>query len=303
MPRALWSGAVSFGLVTIPIEVHTAVRENRLKFHLLRRTDQSRIKYQKVAERDGRAVEWDDLVKGFEYTKGHFIVLTKEDFESAALQKDRTITIMDFVEGTQVDDRFFDKPYYLTPGKGGTRAYAVLRECIRDTGLIGIAKFVLRDRQHLAAIEVIGDGLVLSVLRFADELVDVSSLEFPPAKDVTRQELETARMLVNAFRTDWNPAQYTDEYRANLMRIIQSKQKGRKPRLEDPQDAGHAEVIDLMERLRSSLEGRRRAAPARGGSSRTRPARAEAAERSAPRRKKARPPGRSSGGRRAGKAA
>jgi DNA end-binding protein Ku len=256
MARALWSGAVSFGLVTIPIDVHTAVRETRFKFHLLRRTDKSRIKYQKVAERDGRPVDWDELVKGYEYSKGHFIVLTKEDFESAALQKDRTITILDFVPGPEIDDRFFEKPYYLTPGKGGSRAYAVLRECIRDTGLTGIAKFVLRDRQHLAAIEVIGDALVLSVLRFADELVAVSSLDFPPAKEISRQELETGRMLVNAFKTTWDPAQYTDEYRQNLLRIIEAKRRGRKAQLKDPQEAEHGEVIDLMERLRKSLQGR-----------------------------------------------
>lgn len=255
MAKSLWTGSLSFGLVSIPVEVHTAVRERGLRFHLLRKSDRSRIKYQKVAERDGEPVEWNDLVKGFEYEKGQFIVLTQEDFASAALQKDRTITILDFVEAQEIDDRFFDKPYYLTPGKGGGHAYAVLRECIRGTGLTGVAKFVLRDRQQLAAVEVIGDALVLSVLRFAEELVDVDTLTFPAAGDVRKPELETARLLVNAFKTSWNPAQYTDDYRRNLLEIIKAKQtKGRKAALRDPQDAGHAEVVDLMERLRRSLQ-------------------------------------------------
>jgi DNA end-binding protein Ku len=278
MARALWSGAVSFGLVTVPIEVHTAVRERGLKFHLLRRADQSRIKYQKIAERDGKPVDWDDLVKGYEYAKGNFIVLTPEDFASAALQKDRTITILDFVPGDEVDDRFFEKPYYLTPGKGGSHSYAVLRECIRDTGLIGIAKFVLRDRQHLAAIEVIGDALVLTVLRFADELVDISELEFPKA-DVRRQELETGRMLVNAFKSEWQPEKYTDEYKQNLLRIIEGRRKGSHPKLKDPQEAGHAEVIDLMERLRSSLESRGKATRATSARPRKTAARAKSTTR------------------------
>jgi DNA end-binding protein Ku len=284
MARALWSGALSFGLVTIPVEVHTAVRERALKFHLLRKSDRSRIKYQKIAERDGEPVEWDQLVKGFEYEKGSFIVLTPEDFASAALQKDRTITILDFVEGDEIDDRYFDKPYYLTPGKGGNHAYAVLRECIRGTNLIGVAKFVLRDRQHLAAVEVIGDALVLSVLRFADELVDVNTLSFPAAGDVRKPELETARLLVNAFKTSWKPEQYTDEYKRNLLEIIKAKQsKGKKAALRDPQDHGHAEVVDLMERLRKSLQGRGAAAGARK-SSRKAPARKRTASKGGKRR-------------------
>lgn len=267
MARALWTGALSFGLVTIPVQVHTAVRERGLKFHLLRKSDQSRIKYQKVAERDGEPVDWNQLVKGFEYEKGRFIVLTPEDFATAAVKKDRTITILDFVQGDEIDDRYFDKPYYLTPGKGGDHAYAVLRECIRDTGLIGVAKFVLRDRQQLAAVEVIGDALVLSVLRFAEELVDEDTLTFPKATAVRKPELETARLLVDAFRTSWNPEQYTDDYRRNLLEIIEARRKNkRKVSLEDPQDAGHAEVVDLMERLRRSLQ-------ARGGSAKAGPRR------------------------------
>src|SRR6185295_5573186 len=135
----------------------------------------------------------EDLVKGFEDEKGRFVVLTKEDFETAALEKSRTVDILDFVDADEIDDRFFDKPYYLTPGKGGERSYALLREAIRDSKRIGIAKFILREAQHLAAVEVIGEALTLSILRYADELVPTSEYEFPSAAGVRKQELDMAK--------------------------------------------------------------------------------------------------------------
>lgn len=176
MARALWSGSLSFGLVNIPIEIHTAVRDRGPRFRLLRKTDRSRIHFQRIAEKDGEVVEWEDIVKGYEFAKGQFVVLTPEDFEKAALKKDRVIDIQDFVEGDEIDDRYFDKPYYLMPGKGGDKAYALLREAIRESGRMGVAKFVLRSKQRLAAIEAIGDALVLSTMRFKDELVSLETM-------------------------------------------------------------------------------------------------------------------------------
>src|SRR6187455_3736681 len=155
MPRALWKGAISFGLVNIPIELHTAVRDNRPRFRMLHAEDKSPIKFQRVCAREGKPVAWEDLVKGYEYQKGRFVVLTKEDFQQAALEKSRTVDIRNFVKGEEIDDRFFETPYYLTPAKGGERAYALLREAIRESERIGVAKFILRDMQHLAAVEVI----------------------------------------------------------------------------------------------------------------------------------------------------
>src|SRR5919206_2978298 len=181
MARALWKGSISFGLVNIPIELHTAVRNHRPKFRMLHAKDKSPVKFQRVCQRDGTPVAWEDLVKGYEYAKGHFVVITKDDFRAAALEKTRTVDIVDFVKADEIDDRFFETPYYLTPVKGGERAYALLREAIRESGRIGIAKFILRDAQHLAALEVIGDALVLSVMRFSDELVDVAGFTFPAA--------------------------------------------------------------------------------------------------------------------------
>src|SRR5947209_5434129 len=172
MARALWKGSITFGLVNIPIELHTAVRDHRPHFRMLHAKDKSPVRFERVCLRDGRPVAWEDLVKGYEYEKGRFVVITKDDFRAAALEKTRTVDIVDFVEAQAIDDRFFETPYYLTPVKGGERAYALLREALRESGRVGIAKFILRDAQHLAAIESIGDALVLSIMRFADELVD-----------------------------------------------------------------------------------------------------------------------------------
>src|SRR5204863_3318381 len=184
MARALWKGSIAFGLVNIPVELHTAVRDSRPRFRMLHAKDRSPVKFERVCAREGKPVAWEDLVKGYEYEKGRFVVLTKEDFQSAALEKTRTVDIVDFVKADEIDDRFFETPYYLTPVKGGERAYALLREAIRETGRIGISKFILRDAQHLAAVEVIEDALVLSVMRFDDELVDETQFDFPAAKEI-----------------------------------------------------------------------------------------------------------------------
>lgn len=254
MARAIWKGAISFGLVNIPIELHTAVRDTRPHFRMLHAKDKSPVRFERVCIRDGHPVAWEDLVKGFEYAKGRFVVLSKEDFRAAAVEKTRTIDIIDFVRSEDIDDRFFETPYYLTPSTGGDRAYALLREAIRESGRVGVAKFILRDTQHLAAVEVIDDALVLSIMRFADELVDQSQLKFPPSKDIRKAELDMAKSLVNSLASDWDPSKYTDEYRANLMRIIEGKTKGKEVTLESPEEPRQAEVVDLMERLRRSLE-------------------------------------------------
>ncbi len=252
MPKAIWKGSLSFGLVNIPIELHTAVRQHRPKFRLLHAKDLSPVKFERVCVKDGHAVAWEDLVKGYEYSKGRFVVLTKDDFRAAALEKTRTVDILDFVEASAIDDRFFETPYYLTPAKGGEHAYALLREAIRASGRIGIATFILRDAQHLAAVEAIEQALVLSVMRFDDELVDASTFTFPKA-DVRKPELEMAKALVNSLAADWHPKKYTDQYLDNLMKIIKGKMKGKAVRLPAAEAPRQAHVVDLMERLRASL--------------------------------------------------
>jgi DNA end-binding protein Ku len=254
MARPLWKGSISFGLVNIPIELHTAVRDHRPKFRMLHATDKSPVKYERVCIKDGHAVAWEDLVKGYEYEKGHFVILTKDDFKAAAVEKTRTIDILDFVDADAIDDRFFETPYYLVPSKGGERAYALLREAIRESGRIGIAKFILRDAQHLAAIEVIDQAIVLSVMRFADELADPKPLGFPSSEGIRKAELDMAKALVNSLAAEWDPEKYSDQYLENLMRIIKGKAKGKTVRLQAEETPRTGEVVDLMERLRRSLD-------------------------------------------------
>ena len=253
MPRAIWTGSLSFGLVNIPIEVHTAVRDHRPHFRMLHAKDRSPINFERICQKDGKSVAWGDIVKGYEYEKGHFVVLAKEDFAAAALEKTRRIDVLDFVEADAIDDRYFDKPYYLTAKKGGEVAYALLREAMNESGRIGIAKFIMRETQHLAAVEGIGDALVLSTLRFADALVDTSSLSFPSGKNLKKTELNLAKTLVENLAAEWDPDKYTDDYQENLMRVIKAKMKGKEAKLVTDERPRDSNVIDLMERLRASL--------------------------------------------------
>src|SRR5512146_2054178 len=250
MPRALWKGALSFGLVSIPIELHTAVRDTRPRFRMLHAEDRSPVRFERVCQREGQPVAWQDLVKGYEYEKGRFVVLAKEDFQAAALEKSKTIDILDFVQKGEVDDRFFETSYYLLPARGGERAYALLREAMREADRIGVAKMILREDQHLAAVLVHDQALVLTMMRFADEVVDVSEFDLPGSAQVRGKELEMAKTLVGSLADEWKPDRYRDEYRDNLMRIIEAKIKGREARLEAPSEARSADVVDLMERLR-----------------------------------------------------
>src|SRR4051812_15210602 len=174
MARPLWKGTLGFGLVSIPVELHTAVRDTGPHFHFLREKDLSPIHYQKIAAKDDKPVDKDEIVKGYEYAKGRYVVLTKEDFAQAAVKRDSVIQLLDFVPAEDVDDRYFDTPYYLLPAKGGERAYVLLREALKESGKVGIAKLVMRDKPHLAAVETIKDALVLSTMRFREELVPTS---------------------------------------------------------------------------------------------------------------------------------
>ena len=254
MTRSMWKGSLAFGLVNIPIELYSATRDHRPKFRLLHAKDEAPVKYERVCQSEGKPVAWEDLVKGYEYQKGHFVVLTKDDFKTAALEKTKTVDILDFVDPEEVDERYFETPYYLLPSKGAERAYALLREAIRESGKIGIAKMILRDAQHLAAVESIGDAIVLTMMRFADELADLTEFRFPKADGIRQPEMKMALQLIASLASKWDPAKYTDEYKENLMRVIQAKLKGRKPHLQERETPQSADVVDLMARLRASLE-------------------------------------------------
>ena len=256
MARAMWKGAIAFGLVNIQIELYSAVRDHRPKFRLLHAKDESPVSYERVCQSEGKPVGWDDLVKGYEYEKGQFVVLSKDDFKTAALEKTKTIDILDFVDPGEIDERYFETPYYLQPGKGADRAYALLRDAIAKSGKVGIAKIILRDAQHLAAVETIKDALVLTMMRFADELADLSEFRFPAAEGVRPGEINMALQLIESLSASWEPEKYTDEYRENLMRLIHAKLKGKAPKLQERGTPQQADVVDLMARLRASLEAK-----------------------------------------------
>lgn len=252
---SIWKGSLSFGLVSIPVELKTAVRAEHVSFRLLHKKDLTPVKYERYTAKGEGPLAWSDIVKGYEIEKGHYVVLTDEDFRAAALGKSSSIDILDFVEQDAIDPRYFETPYYLVPSKGGDKPYALLREAIRTTGVVGIGKIVMRNTQHLVAIKVIDDALVLEIMRFATELVDEDDYKFPSASEVRPQELKMAEQLVHNLASDFEPEKYTDEYRANLMRIIKAKSHGKKlPAAGTSKSAAKDDkVVDLMARLRESL--------------------------------------------------
>jgi DNA end-binding protein Ku len=269
MPRSIWKGAITFGLVNIPIELHTAVRssESGVSFRLLHAKDHATIKYNKVCSKEEKVVPNDEIVKGFEYAKGKFVIMEDEDFRAAAIESSKTIEIQDFVKSEEIDPRFFESPYYMLPQKGGEKAYALLREAIRKTGMVGIGSVTMRSNaMHFVGIKVIEDALVMEILRYADELVDTSSFTFPTAENVRPAELQMAEQLVNTLAGDFKPENYSNVYKNNLMRIIEAKMKGKKIEVEEPAEPEATNVIDLMARLQESLaQGKKKkgkAAPA-----------------------------------------
>jgi DNA end-binding protein Ku len=262
MARALWKGTLSFGLVAIPVELHTAVRDARPKFRLLHAKDKSPISYERVCRKEGKPVAWEDIVKGYEYEKGQFVTMTKEDLKTAALEKSHVIDVLDFVAESDIDPRFFDVPYYIVPTKGSERAYAVLRAALAEGDKVGIGRILLREVQHLAGITVVDEAIVLTLMRFADELVDVDTLTLPKQTEVRPKELQLARSLVDSLTSDWDPEKYKDQYKENLMRVLKAKMKGRTPKLAEDAPRHGAEVIDLMTRLKESLAQSKRSAKA-----------------------------------------
>lgn len=251
---AIWKGAVTFGLVNIPVEVKTAVRDDHISFRMLHAEDLSPIRYERVCQEEGEPVPWNEIVKGYEYEKGKFVVMTDDDFKAAAVESSRTIDILDFVKQEEIDPRFFETPYFLVPAKGGEKAYALLRAAMKNADAVGIGKIIMRTKQHLAGIKVVGDALVMEIMRFSNELVDPAEYTFPEADIVRPQELQMAEMLVANLTEEFSPNKYTDDYRDKLMKVIKDKMKGKKIKYEEPEEEEDTGVLDLMSRLRESLE-------------------------------------------------
>jgi DNA end-binding protein Ku len=254
--RAIWKGSISFGLVYIPIALYPATRREELKFRLLRKSDLSPVNYKRVAEKDGKEVSWDEIVKGYEYEKGKYVVLKDEDFERVDLEATQTVDIQDFVDQAEIDPMFFYKPYYLEPQKGGDKAYALLRDALKESNKVGIAKVVIKTRQYLAGVKPEDGALVLELMHFADELADPGKLHVPTKVEVGKREMTMAKSLVDSMSSKWNPERYKDDYREALMEVIEEKvEAGGKEIEEKPKKAPKpTKVIDLVSVLQKSLE-------------------------------------------------
>ena len=260
--RTLWKGAISFGLVHIPVTLHSATAENRMKFNLLDKSTMTRVGNQQVNKNTGEAMQREEIVKGFEVEKDQFVVLTPDEIKAALPRSTQTIDIEAFVDREQIPAVFFHKPYYVSPaGKGGQKPFALMRETLKRTGKVGIAKVVISTKQHLAMLIPHGTGLALNLLRWADEVRDTAGLAWP-GEDVTvsAAELKMAEQLVDAMAGDWQPDLFHDEFREKLMALVEQKSKEGGLRTvaplpgEDVESSG-AEVIDLTELLRRSLKG------------------------------------------------
>ena len=270
--RAIWTGSISFGLVTIPVALQNASRTEELKFRLLRNKDLSPVNYKRVAETDGKEVPWAEIVKGYEYEKGKFVVLKDEDFKRVDLEATETIDIVDFVSLSEINPIFFYKPYYLEPQKGGAGAYHLLRQVLADTNKAGIAKVIIRTRQHLAAVKANGNLLVLELMRFEDELIPAASIRVPAAKAPTGKAAKMAATLVDQMTEKWNPHRYTDEYKSALMKLIDRKIESGGKSLPAPACKAKraTNVIDLVEVLERSLKDASKPKPAAGKAKPTR---------------------------------
>ncbi len=265
MARAIWKGSISFGLVYIPIALYPATRREELKFRLLRKSDLSPVNYKRVAEKDGKEVSWDQIVKGYEYEKGKYVVLKEEDFERIDLEATQTVDIQDFVDQEEIDPMFFYKPYYVEPQKGGDKAYTLLRDALKDSNKVGIAKVVIKTRQYLAGVKPEDGTLVLELMHFADELADPGKLHVPKKTEVGKREMNMAKSLIDSMSSKWNPEKYKDDYREALMEVIEEKvEAGGKEIEEKPKKAPKpTKVIDLVSVLQKSLEqtgGKKKAA-------------------------------------------
>src|SRR6266704_2234923 len=254
--RAIWKGSISFGLVNIPIALYPATRREELSFRLLRKGDLSPVNYKRVAEKDGKEVPWEQIVKGYEYEKGKYVVLRDEDFQRVDLEATQTVDIQDFVHQEEIDPMFFYKPYYLEPRKGGDKTYVLLRDAREESKKVGIAKVVIKTRQDLAGVKAEDSVLVLELMHFAEELAESDKLHVPKNIEPGKREINMAKALIDSMSSKWNPEKYHDDYREALMEVIEEKvEAGGKEIAEKPKKAPKpTKVIDLVSVLQKSLD-------------------------------------------------
>ncbi|HTF18713.1 MAG TPA: Ku protein [Chryseolinea sp.] len=265
MARSIWKGSITFGLVSIPVELFPAEDRKEFQLSMLDRRDFSPVGYKRYSKTSGKEVEWKGIVKGYEYEKDQYVVLSDEDFKRANVKATRTVEIQTFVQDGDISPEFFDAPYYLVPADRGEKIYALLRETLRSTERVGIAQFVMRSKQHLAAIKPVGRALMLFTLRYANELHGTSGFGLPAAglkeARVTTKEIELAKRLIDDMTDKWNPASFVDTYHEDLMKRIKEKiKKGQtqeitKPSDDDDEAPRASNVIDLASLLKKSIDG------------------------------------------------
>ena len=275
MARPIWTGTLSFGLLNVPVSLMSGERRTALSFRMLDSRDNSPVRYERVNAETGEEVPWKDIVKAFEYDKGSYVVLEKEDIRSAAPESHETVEVETFVAAASIPPTYYEKPYILVPGKKAEKGYVLLRETLRDTGKVGIAKVVIRTREYLAAVLPQGDALVLMLLRYPQELVDPAEHRLPEgaAGDyrISAKERDMARQLIESMSGDWDPAGYKDEFRTRLEKVIRERMKSQgvvaKPEEDDqdvPADAT-TNVVDFMALLQESISSKRRTPAKKSG--------------------------------------
>jgi DNA end-binding protein Ku len=252
--RALWSGSLSFGLINIPLKLYSASKARPLNFKLLEKHSQCEISYQRICKKNHKEVPYEDIVKGYEYRKGDYVVLTDEDFKKAKAEETRTIDIINFSDEDDIDPKYYEKPYYLEPDKRAERAYALLREALKRAGKVAIAKFVMKDKQHLAAIKTEDNVLVLNQLRFQDEIRAPEDLNIPKKKDFSKKEMDLTTKLIDQLTEKFKPEKFKDTYTEKMLSIINAKAKGKKPPVAKTKEEPEGEVFDLMAALKASLD-------------------------------------------------
>ena len=291
MPRAIWSGSISFGLLNVPVKLYSAVSRKSVSFRELRESDGSRIRHKRVAEADGEEVAYDKIVKGYEVAPEQYIVITRDELEEIDPKKTRAIEIQDFVDLDEIDPIYFDHPYYLGPDKGAEKAYSLLVKAMADANKVAVARFVLRNRENLAAIRATGDVLTMATMRFADEVVSVDEVTeavAQPEEKPRKQEVDMAKALIDSLSADFEPDKYRDEYREQLLALIERKAKGEKvvePASEAPQPTRAPDLMAALEESLAAVKGEplagddgepKRKAPAKSRSSSSKPKKASA---------------------------
>jgi DNA end-binding protein Ku len=256
MARAIWSGSISFGLLNVPVKLYSAVARRNIALREIRESDSARIKHRRVAEGTDEEVPYDEIIKAYEITPGQYVPLSKDEMSAMAPEKDRAIDVVDFVDLDEIDPIYFDSPYYLGPAEGAEKAYSLLAKAMEASGKVAIARFVFRNKEHLAAIRTSGDVLTLTTMRFADEVVPASELEevLPDkAPSVAKKEQEMAEQLIESLSTDFDPTAYRDEYREQLLGLIERKAEGKEIVASEGEAPQATKAPDLMAALEESI--------------------------------------------------